>query len=477
ELGTDHLDLEFFNPVLNAWTSSPIWTVSPTGPGAADTTFTRVQITITNPDYFHKGFRFRFRNYGSRTGNIDHWHIDYVTLKAPPNLSNINDVAYVTPGHSLLDGMTAMPYTHYTSGTASQSSLMRDNLTCVMFNNNDNNDKICRFVDRIYDPAGIEIFCNGCPQGSNNIQVDHQSRYNYNFPFASFTYPSLLQATAAFDVVNNIESTSGGPLDDNANNDTIHYLQKFYNYYAYDDGTAELGYNLNVAGAQLAYKFQLYKADVLHAIQFYFTRIGASVTSELFDITVWDATGAGGLPGNVICQKFNQIPSYSNIIDGFVTYNFPTCSQTLQPGDYYVGFIQANITGLNLGFDANIVTPPSLKLFKTSGNWTQSAFPGSWMIRPVFSPFPFNVGENEVVSANTPSVYPNPSSEVIHVDFDFKGKAFDYELYDASGRLVAGNKLLSNTINVEKISDGFYVLRIADDEKKNIFQEKVIIHH
>src|SRR6185436_17959637 len=211
----DQLILEFFNPVSNMWVSPPLWSANGTGVG--DATFTRVQITINNPDYFHKGFRFRFRNYGSRTGNIDHWHIDYVTLKAPPNDPNINDVAYVTPGHSLLNGMTAMPYTHYTSGTVSQSFLMANTLTCKMFNNNNTFDKICRFVDQVYDPAGSQIFCNGCPVGSNNFQVNHQNSLNYIFPFDTFEYPSLPQTTAAFDVVNNIESTSGGQLDDNAN--------------------------------------------------------------------------------------------------------------------------------------------------------------------------------------------------------------------------------------------------------------------
>ena len=120
--------------------------------------------------------------------------------------------------------------------------------------------------------------------------IAHSKLY-YNFPFTNFDYPNTLpQSTAAFDVVNHIASNTGNPLDDRPQNDTIHYLQKFYNYYAHDDGTCELGYNLNVSGASLAYKFHIYKADDLHAIQFYFTQIGASVANQLFNITVWDDT-------------------------------------------------------------------------------------------------------------------------------------------------------------------------------------------
>ena len=35
--------------------------------------------------------------------------------------------------------------------------------------------------------------------------------------------------------------------------DSTIYHQGFYNYYAYDDGTPEMGYGLEPAGAQLGY--------------------------------------------------------------------------------------------------------------------------------------------------------------------------------------------------------------------------------
>ncbi|MEP7170977.1 MAG: T9SS type A sorting domain-containing protein, partial [Bacteroidota bacterium] len=235
------------------------------------------------------------------------------------------------------------------------------------------------------------------------------------------------------------------------------------------------GYNLGAAGAALAVKFHINKMDVLHAVQFYFTRIGPSLGNELFTIAVW--ADSSGYPGSLFYYKPNQVATYSNIIDGFVTYTMPT-PPTLTVGEWYFGLIQNNNVQFNLGFDANIVTPQTEKFYKIpNGAWTQNNFAGSLMVRPVFSPYPFNVGENIITPVNALSVYPNPASDIFHVDFDFNGKAFRYELYDASGRVIAGNKLLSNTINVANISDGFYILRISDDEKKNLFQEKVIIYH
>ncbi|MEO5569309.1 MAG: hypothetical protein ABIT08_07320, partial [Bacteroidia bacterium] len=152
---SDHLVLQFLD-------STGVWhdTINKTGvaPGPLDSAFTRVQITITNGIYFYNGFRFRFRNYGSQNGNIDHWHIDYVTLKAPPNFPDINDVAYINPGKSLLNDLTAMPYSHYKNGNITPPALMLNSVNYTMFNNSSSLAKICRFVDQVYDPAGVEIF-------------------------------------------------------------------------------------------------------------------------------------------------------------------------------------------------------------------------------------------------------------------------------------------------------------------------------
>ena len=40
--------------------------------------------------------------------------------------------------------------------------------------------------------------------------------------------------------------------------DSISYTQGFYNYYAYDDGTPELGWGMEYAGSSEAYQFEQY---------------------------------------------------------------------------------------------------------------------------------------------------------------------------------------------------------------------------
>ena len=73
---TDSLVLEFKAPG-DAW--QHVWshegTILPT-----DSSFTRVTIPLKNTPYMYNGFQFRFRNYATLSGNLDHWHIDYVII-------------------------------------------------------------------------------------------------------------------------------------------------------------------------------------------------------------------------------------------------------------------------------------------------------------------------------------------------------------------------------------------------------------
>lgn len=467
----DQLSLQFYNPDTGTWTV--MWAVTGTAAGLADTTFTRVQITINDAAYFKKGFRFRFRNFGSLTGNVDHWHVDYVMLKPPPNFAVINDAAYMYPATSLLNGLTAMPYTHYKS-LASPSAYMRDNSN-YKITNNSSLSKIAGFVDEIFDPAHNSIFCNGCTIGSNNFQLNAQSNFLYNFPFSSFEFPAIAtQDSAEFEIINHMESNTGGALDDNPSNDTIHYFQKFINYYAYDDGSAELGFNLNGAGAALASKFQILRDDTLRAVQFFFSQIGTSVANELFRIVVWDELN--GKPNNIVYQKPNQIPFYANSINGFVSYN--TQPIFLPAGNYFFGYIQTNNITFNLGLDANTITDASKTLINVNGSgWTNFNISGSWMIRPVFSQYPLNVGFNEMLAGHELSVYPNPASSTVTVGLGVEGKKCFYEITDVSGRIVCNGQFISNMIDVKKTINGFYFLKIYDAKKSIMFQQKIIIQH
>ena len=58
-----------------------------------------------------------------------------------------------------------------------------------------------------------------------------------------------------------IQHVIGTGQEDNKWNDTLYYQQEFNLSFAYDDGTAESAYGINVNGGKLAYEFKLNSKD------------------------------------------------------------------------------------------------------------------------------------------------------------------------------------------------------------------------
>src|SRR5690606_5638731 len=83
----------------------------------------------------------------------------------------------------------------------------------------------------------------------------------------NFLYNTSLSTDAAFWKVK--FWTDANP-DMNEYNDTTTFVQELSNFYAYDDGSAEMGYSLNVAGGKLAYRFDMVGGDSLRAVRMYF---------------------------------------------------------------------------------------------------------------------------------------------------------------------------------------------------------------
>ena len=75
-----------------------------------------VHVQLIHPQ---DGFRFRFRNHGAQAGNVDLWHIDYVTddFLDPDNLPR-NDRLRGGP-HAMTSPYSVMPWTHYLTNPAS----------------------------------------------------------------------------------------------------------------------------------------------------------------------------------------------------------------------------------------------------------------------------------------------------------------------------------------------------------------------
>jgi hypothetical protein len=467
------LVLQFFDPTALTWTR--VW--KQTGVAGGDTLFTRVKISINDAAYRQKGFQFRFRNYGAQTGNLDIWNIDYVSLRKflPPDYENIRDFAYVYPGKSHLNTYSAIPWKHFSMLPVSQQqSFVKSSADITIRNNNEANPFPIKVAGTSFDQYGnaTPIVGGG---GLNSIQIPLNTNVSPTAALPNSFFQDLTMGDHAFFTIQYEMglTTGGGNIDDYPMNDTMKYIQDFHNYYAYDDGSAELGYGVNGIGAQLALKFDILQPDTLRAIRIYFTQIGLNITNNLFKLAVW--TGASGPTGSPIYEKLNQTPNYTDSINGF--YNYLTDPLFLNTGTYYIGFIQNTSYLINLGLDINTPADQSRKFINTTGSWVNSQLPGTWMIRPVLSSTPIDVGIEEPVQAGIIlSFYPVPASDHLNIRFDHHLKnQFQVSLYDVSGRQVFYQGIFTERIPVSSLEEGIYLLRLNNSFTGESFTGKVII--
>jgi len=475
----DSLVLEFFSPSLNQW--NHIWARGGyTAVSPPDSIFRLAIFPITDPAYLQNGFKFRFRNYATVSGNVDHWHIDYVYLDKNRTAGDtiFDDVAFVYNSHSLLKNYYAMPWEQY------NTSEMKTNLD-FFIRNNDNNalGKNIAFDYTIYDKTGgTEASYTG---GSINIYPYATSGYhNYAqhtnpcigdntpppLPCTPYAYPAITKDTSFL-----LECIINTTPDKDRWNDTLRFKQTFNNYYAYDDGTVEAGYGLSCQSppcpnAQLAYKFTLNQTDVLYAVYMLFNWIPQGVNQQQFKIRIW--SDSSGFPGPVIYEDIATTPNYQYVYHNWANTNmfYPYILQTPQTlsGTFHVGFIQYTNPPsllLNLGLDKN--TDSRTKMYYNMGSgWVPSALtiPCSWMMRPVFGDIDglLNV-HDETPSTSSFSIYPNPSNGQFTV-YSLQSTV-QIQVYNTYGQLVFQTTVNSKqeTVNLSEAKDGVYFIRVTDE--------------
>jgi len=482
---SDTLLLDFFNPTLKKWKT--IWYQKGFNPSTADSAFRLTKISIVDTAYLKTAFQFRFRNKATITGNVDHWHIDYVYLDKNRNTADtiFSDVAFAYNSPSLLKNYYAMPWKQY------QASEMKTTVG-LLIRNNDNVVKNTSFNYQIKNNlGGLEASYSG---GSNNCDpYATNGLWNYapisnppignNVPgpgLTAYTYPALTD-TASFSVEYTLNTTP----DKNRWNDTLRFKQNFYNYYAYDDGTAEAGYGLNLFGAQIAYKFNLNVPDTLVAVQMLFNWIPPKVSSRQFRIRIWN--DAGGSPGALIYEDSLVSPKYQyqfhddwgNLTNMY--YPYKLTSPIKLSGSFFVGLIQYCCNGnnelLNIGYDKN--TNSSSKIYYNIGSgWSQSTLStkGSLMIRPVFGDMMglTAINENDI-SSHVITLYPNPTNGLLTLISENTIK--DVEIYNMTGEKVyeaANISKIQTTIDISHQPNGVYFLRAIGD-KNWVKSQKVIL--
>jgi hypothetical protein len=452
----DSLTLEFWSPVSSQWFS--VWNTT----GSSLSTFTKVLFPITSAQYKQEGFQFRFKSYGSLTGSLDHWHIDYVELDDFRSSSDIyeKDWAFQFSAASLIKDYTAMPWTHFMMDPL---AIMVSAQTVQTYNSDD--------IDKIIVPLDchMDLFFDGSQINTipyttspGNALALSSTNMDYTVP-SSFWYDTAYADTfATFDVRYLLNTTTNAK---NFENDTLWQSQKFENYYAYDDGSAESAYGIVGNGAELAYRFTMPNGliDSIRAVKMHFEASVNDASSELFYIQIWNEIN--GEPGDLIYTTDDELlpttylPKYKYGVNGYYEYALPEAVALF--GTFYVGWKQSSADRLNIGFDKNINNQD--KIFYDMGSgWTNTSFEGSLMIRPVFVSG-FDDILASVNSNNTAlefEMYPNPANDLLNIEVD---EAFEGELkiYDMQGKLLVIENLFgSGQLSITGLSVGIYIVQI-----------------
>ena len=130
----DSLVLEFLSPDSGSQWSN-VWAKEGSVLSENDSSWNLVMIPIINTSYLKKGFQFRFRNYATISGNLDHWHIDNIYLNRIRTINDtiFTDISWVYDGNSLLNNYKTMPWRQYTSSELKSSiqNLIRNNDTTL----------------------------------------------------------------------------------------------------------------------------------------------------------------------------------------------------------------------------------------------------------------------------------------------------------------------------------------------------------
>lgn len=471
--------------------------------------FTFFSYHINENQYLFDGFQFRFRNFSGRTGNIDHWHLDYVRLvNNTDDDSFIQDIAFTEDPNPILKNYTSMPWWHFiddVDGEIEEDSFF---VETHLYNHWEaTNTAQSAVIDLEELQTGTNVLSNLGILDGNEADIP-PGTYGLIFPtIAPAAYPTFQSAMqndfpASLKFLEFEKTYSFNVGEENANvnpivedNNVVTQTTIFDNYFAYDDGTAENGLEATTDNVQIALRFHSNVNDTLKAVQFHFPHISANTSSQLFTLSVWVGELDDTPEYEGILQKPLYIDSFLDSLNGFTTYvlkDIISGERTplfIPAGDFYVGWKQVSICDLNeciaVGVDKN--NPDGMEnvfvdAFGFGLEWKNvldqnPTLSGSLMIRPV-------VGEgepqqssstNELSNPTQLSIYPNPTYGLLNIDLEEGNyNQFSYSIFDAIGKRLSTN-VLTNELNISHLQNGIYFIKITNNKTNEIINRKVIL--
>lgn len=436
--------------------------------------FTKFQIAITQAKYFHEDFQFRLKNIGSLTGNLSQWHVDYIRFNKSRKLNDpLKDLALTNTPPVMLGAYTSMPWYQYENNKGKYGN----GAMGLRLVNHDNQNYAVDYFRSVMKPEGDTL------DKFNNILPSIKALSDSVVPVAKpFNFATAVQADSLVFQTRYRIKISGNQNDNVTGNDTFSVPTIFSNYYAYDDGTAEGGYGIkNKTNVGAALKYEVEVPDSIVGFYIFFNQSEKDVSVQPFSLKIWKNISPRFLPATsdvVLYSQEMSKPTYTNTLNGFTAYRL---LQAVPVTDsFFVGWEQTSAFVLNVGLDKNYRFGLNQNMFyKMDGRWYPTEIPGALMFRPIMKKFlgaatGFEAIEKSLVQTEW-SVYPNPANDVLNIQINDLNQ-YDIRLFDIMGKQLQLPACIENTLSVQDVPAGFYVLSLTHRESQQTLSKKIIIN-
>jgi hypothetical protein len=315
--------------------------------------------------------------------------------------------------------------------------------------------------------------------GNILINTDFSANANNINPFSN-----ALRQFAPFDL-NNLQAENGRYVVDrttfireangqgiNPENDVINHQQVFHDFFAYDDGSAEMGFGfdndinpVNIPG-QIAYRFKLNQEDTLVAVRIFFNIAVRDVSQQRFRFKIWKEIKGlnGGTQDDILYESPELVPQYQDGSIGWYNLELPE-EIILSQGDFYVGWSQNRMFNLNVGWDRNngnqlnTETANGNIFYELFDNWAPVTLPGALMIRPYFGASKSYVNIPKLSKINNDlTLYPNPAQNHLHIDGDYA----HLTILNAIGQIVLNAPTFQKTVDIHHLKNGIYFVQVVN---------------
>lgn len=441
---------------------------------------------LDSVNYFRKDFQFRFINFASLASdnnaswrsNCDEWNVDYIYLNVGRSYKDTvyRQVSFVERAPSMLKSYESMPYKQYVNNPTNE---LKDHLEMTI-TNLDSSIFNSTYYYRVIQVDGSFQYLY--PGGNCNLFPFNLSGYQnciacaaHACPPVNFIFPLSSNDSAEFEIRHYI---IGDITQTDTIADTISFRQKFFNYYAYDDGTPEAGYGVEGVGSKLAYRFKLNVKDTLRAVQMFFNHTLNDANEHFFNLMVWRDND--GKPGEVIYSQPNEKVEYSPNLLGFHTYMLDTA--LLMNGTFYIGWEQQTGDNLNLGYDRYNDAQQNIFYYTAlNGEWYGSIYQGALLMRPVLGKqFEFAGIQDPTVEDGSIVPYPNPLNGN-RISFKCTGKYensaetgnFSVSMHNLTGEELF-NGSFRQSVEIPRLSPGLYIISVRDENGQIISVSKLI---